>query len=167
MTHQPSNNTFQLQYILCFTIAPHLVLKPTSYPLNRATSDSAPKRGQICQQLIHHAQYQLISKHKQSIFDIRESWTRGAWQRKCTYSHYSPASVCCPLSPPPDWQDLVESLASCNYFTSEAQHWQSPRPHDRVRFSLMTPLLVLTCNPLSLLAQWKNLTVAVIQIRRS
>lgn len=99
MTHQPSNNTFQLQYILCFTIAPHLVLKPTSYPLNRATSDSAPKRGQVCQQLIHHAQYQLISKHKQSIFDIRESWTRGARQRKCTYSHYSPAPVCCPLSP--------------------------------------------------------------------
>lgn len=99
MTHQPSNNTFQLQYILFFTIAPHLVLKPTSYPLNRATSDSAPKRGQVCQQLIHHAQYQLISKHKQSIFDIRESWTRGAWQRKCTYSHYSPAPVCCPLSP--------------------------------------------------------------------
>lgn len=87
MTHQPANNAFQLQYILCFTIASHLVLKPTSYPLNRATSDSAPKRGQVCQQLIHHAQYQLISKHKQSIFDIRESWTRGAWQRKCTYSH--------------------------------------------------------------------------------
>lgn len=100
MTHQRANNTFQLQYILCLTVAPHLVLKPTSYPLNRATSDSAPKRGQVCQQLIHHAQYQLISKHKQSIFDIRESWTRGAWQRKCTYSHYSPPPVCCPLSPP-------------------------------------------------------------------
>lgn len=35
------------------------------------------RRGQVSQQLIHHAQYQLISKHKQSISDIRDSWISG------------------------------------------------------------------------------------------
>lgn len=77
MTYQYVNATLHQLCTLCFSIVAHLVSKPTSYPLNRATSDSTPKRGQVCQQLIHHAQYQLISKHKQSIFDIRDSWIRG------------------------------------------------------------------------------------------
>ena len=77
MTYQWANNTFHQLYILRCSVVAHLVLKPTSYPLNWATSDSSPKRGQVCQQLIHHAQYQLISKHKQSIFDIRDSWISG------------------------------------------------------------------------------------------
>lgn len=134
----PANNTFHQQYILCFTIVPHLVLKLTSYPLNRATSDLAPKRGLVCQQLIHHAQYQLISKHKQSIFDIRESWIGGAMAEEM---HLQPSQSRSSLLPslPPDWHELAGLLSSCNYFTSEAQHLPSHEHHDTVRFALTIP----------------------------
>lgn len=78
MIHQQANIIFPQHYVLRFSVAVHLVLKPTSYPLHRATSDFAPERGQVCQQLIHYAEYQLISKHKHSIFDMRGSWIMGA-----------------------------------------------------------------------------------------
>ena len=121
MTDQNANATFYQLCISCCSVVAHLVSEQTSYPLNRATSDSTPKRGQVCQQLIHHAQYQSISKHKQNIFDIRDSWIGGrAWKRKRTHRNHGRMLRLSadPLSPR-DWLYLAGSLASCNYFTSK------------------------------------------------
>ena len=107
--------------MLCSGIVAHLVSKPTSYPLNRPTSDSTPKRGHVCQQLIHHAQYQLISKHKQNISDIRDSWIRGGTVAEMHLYASRPnslAAVCCPLSPRLAWFSRVARFLQLFYFRS-------------------------------------------------
>lgn len=78
MIHQQANIVFRQRRVLRFSVVVHLASRPASYPLRRATSDFAPERGQVCQQLIHYAEYQLVSTHKQSIFDTRGSWIMGA-----------------------------------------------------------------------------------------
>lgn len=139
MTYQWANTTFYQLYILFCSIVAHLVSRVTSYPLNRATSDSTPKRGQVCQQLIHHAQYQSISKHKQSIFDTRDSWITGGTEKE-THSQESRANspARCRLPSrslsPRDWHDLGGSLTSCNYFDfhTHTHHHRRLQLHDTV-----------------------------------
>lgn len=120
MTYHWAPNTFRELYVLCCSVVAHSGSKPTSYPLNWATSDTTPKRGQVCQQLIHHAQYQLISKHKQSISDIRDSWIGGAHQRKQTYaSRANCQPPCSALSPTRlAWFSLVPRFLQLFYFRS-------------------------------------------------
>lgn len=118
MIHQQANIVFHQHYVLRFSVVVHLVLQPTSYLLHRATSDFAPERGQVCQQLIHYAEYQLISKHKHSIFDMRGSWIMGATAEEM-HLRTLIARVCCSLFP-------RLALDFCNYFTSEDKTSSEP-----------------------------------------